>query len=357
MLARLKVFSAIPTRASIVGRGGLMAAAFMAALAGQAQAQTVADFYKGKQMEIITGGTPGSIYDHWSRALGRHMGRHIPGNPTFIVKNMPGGGHITATNYIFNQSPRDGTVLGLVSRNMPTQDLLGHSSVRFKSSEFGWIGSPEMTNRGCVAYQTAKVKKASDLFEKELIVAGSGAGTAVSTTPTLLAKLLGLKLKLVEGYQGGPEIFLAMERGEVEGVCQTMAAIDSTGPGWIEKGRLTVLFNMEKDPLPGVNAPSVLTLTKTEEERAIITFYNSSAELGRPVLTTPGVPADRLNALRRAFDATMKDPEFIAEAKRTTGLDVIPMTGEQVETVAKRIAATPKTIVDKTVELVGSLGE
>ena len=344
MLSRLRELGAI----ALVG--GLVWSA-------PASAQNVADFYKGKQMEIITGGTPGSIYDHWSRALGHHMGKHLPGNPNFVVRNMPGGGHITATNYLANQSPRDGTVLGLVSRNMPLQDLVGNSAVRFKSSEFGWIGSPEMTNRGCVAYKNAKVKKAADLYQTELLVAGSGAGTAVSTTPILLAKLLGLKLKLVEGYQGGPEIFLAMERGEVEGVCQTMAAIESTGPGWIRDGKLNVLFNLEKDPLPGMNAPSVMTLTKTDEERAIIAFYNSSAELGRPVMTTPGIPADRLTALRRAFDATMKDKDFVAEAKRLTGLDVMPMTGEQVDAVAKRIAQTPKAIMDKTVAIVGSLGE
>ena len=357
MLARLRDFSAFRMHASVTGSVGLLAAAFLLILAGQTQAQTVPEFYKGKQMEIITGGTPGSIYDHWSRALAHNMGKHIPGNPTFIVKNMPGGGHVTAANYIFNQSPRDGTVLGVVSRNMPHLDLLGNNLVRFKAREFQWIGSPELTNRACVAYQTAKVRRPADLFQMELVVGGSGAGSAVSTTPVILSKLLGMKLKLVDGYHGGPEIFLAMERGEVEGVCQTLAAIESTGPGWIEKGKLSILFNMEKDPLPGVSAPSVMSLTKTDEQREILSFYNSSAEMGRPVLTTPGLPPERLIALRRAFDATMRDRQFIAEAKKMTGLDVIAMTGEQVEGIAKRIAMTPKEIVDKTVSMIGTFGD
>lgn len=324
-----------------------------------ASAQSVAEFYKGRTIEVITGGSPGSIYDLWSRAIGRYLTKHLPGQPNFIVRHMPGGGHITATNYLYNQAAKDGTVLGMVSRNMPTTELLGTSSVRFKTADFHWIGSPELTNRVCVAStaDTVKVRKAEDLFSEELVMAGSGAGTAVSTTVILLTKLLGMKFKLVEGYQGGPEMFLAMDRREVNGLCQTLAAVEATVPGWIEKGQIKVLFNMEPKPLPGLGAPSVYQFAKTDEQRQIIAFYNSNAELGRPMLTTPGVPGDRVEALRRAFDTAMKDADFIAEAKKSTGGDVRPLTGEEVEAVARRIATTPRSIVDKTVELVGKLGE
>jgi tripartite-type tricarboxylate transporter receptor subunit TctC len=322
-----------------------------------AQAQGVGDFYKGRTIELITGGTPGSVYDNWSRALGRYFTKYLPGNPNVIIRNMPGGGHITATNHIYNQSPRDGTVLGLVSRNMPIAELLGTPMVKFKSAEFNWIGSPELTNRVCMASSSSAVSKAEDLYTTELLTAGSGAGSAVSTTPVLLNKLLGMKFKLVEGYQGGPEIFLAMDRGEVNGLCQTLAAVESTVPGAIQKGRVKVLFNMESKPLPGLGAPSIYQFTKTEEQRQIIAFYNSNAELGRPLMTTPGVPKERLEALRQAFNTMMKDPEFIVEVKKSTGSDVRPLTGEEVEAVARRIASTPKHIVDKTIELVGKLGE
>ena len=318
--------------------------------------QSVADFYKNKQIEFLTGGAAGNVYDVWVRTIGRFMGKYIPGNPTFIPRNMLGGGHLVATNHLYNQSPRDGSVIAMVSRNMPFQDLLQVPAVKFKTVEMPWIGSPEISRRVCIAKAGAKVQKAEDLFTTELVVGGTGAGSAVSNTPILLSKLLGMKFKVVEGYQTGPEVFLAMERGEIDGVCQTLAAINSTRPGWIEQGKIKILFNMEKNPLPGVNAPSVHSIAKTDEQRAVIAFYNSSAELGRPVNTTPGVPADRLAALRKAFNDTMKDKEFIEEASKQ-GIEVDAMTAEEVQAVTNVIFNTPKAIIDKTIELVGKLGE
>jgi tripartite-type tricarboxylate transporter receptor subunit TctC len=284
------------------------------------------------------------------------MTKQIPGNPSILVRSMPGGGNLVVTNYLYNQSPRDGTVLGMVSRDMPTQEVLATPAVKFKSMEFNWIGSPEFTNRVCAAYSSAKVQKAEDLFKDDLLVGGTGAGSAVSTTPVLLNKLLGLKLKLVEGYAGGPEVFLAMERGEVEGVCQTISAIESTRPGWLQQGRVKILFNLEKDPIPGSGAPSVQSLAKTDEQRQIIAFYNSNVGLGRPILTTPGVPADRVEALRRAFDATMKDNDFLADAQKIH-VSVNPQTGVAVATGIAGIMNTPKAVVDETVALVGKLGD
>ena len=340
------------------GRTGALAAMLVSLGVANANAQSpsLAEFYKGKTLEFLIGGSPGSVYDQWARLLGRHMGRHIPGSPGFIVRSMPGGGNLVATNYLYNNSPRDGTVIAMVSRDMPTQDVLRASTVKFKSLEFGWLGSPELTNRVCVAAERSKVKNAEDLTKYELVVGGTGAGSAVSTTPVLLNALLGAKLKLVEGYAGGPEVMLAMERGEVEGICQTVSAIESTRPGWIAQGKLRVLFNLEKDPLPGSGAPSVQSLMKTDEQRQIVSFYNSNVELGRPVLTTPGVPPERLEALRRAFDTMMKDPEFLDEAKRA-GFAVHPLTGEAVSAVVNRIMSTPREIIDKTVTIVGKLGE
>jgi len=222
--------------------------------------------------------------------------------------------------------------------------------------DFNWLGSPEFSNRVCAAYSTAKVQKAEDLFSDELIVGGTGGGSAISTTPILLNKLLGMKLKLIAGYHGGPDISLAMERGELEGVCETIAAITSTNPTWLEDGHLKILFNLEKDPIPGSGAPSVQSIAKTDEQRQIIAFYNSNIELGRPILTTPGVPADRVAALRRAFDAMMKDQDFLAFAK-TAHFQVNPLTGEAVTAAVARVMNTPKDIIDKTIVLVGKLGD
>lgn len=342
-----------------VGLASLATLAFLACLIStlRVEADSVADFYKGKEIDFLIGGSPGDVYDQWARLITRYMGKHIPGNPNMLVRIMPGGGDLVVTNYIYNQAPRDGTVLGMVSRDMPTQDALGNPSVKFKSLDFNWIGSPESTHRVCVAYSTAKVQKAEDLYQNQLLVGGSGAGSAVSTTPVLLNKLLGLKLKLVEGYQGGPQIFLAMERGEVEGVCQTVSAVEATRPGWLQQGRVKILFNLEQDPIPGSGAPSVQSLAKTDEERQIIAFYNSNLELGRPILTTPGVPAERVAALRQAFDATMKDQEFLAEATRSSTFTVKPLTADAVIAGVTRIMTTPKSIVDRTIDLVGKLGE
>ena len=321
-----------------------------------AQAQDLASFYRGKTLEFLIGGSPGSVYDQWARLLGRHMGKQLPGNPSFVVRSMPGGGNLVATNFLYNNSPRDGTVVAMVSRDMPTQDALHASTVKFKSLEFGWLGSPELTNRVCVAGEKAHVKKTEDIFTTELVVGGTGAGSAVSTTPMLINQLLGAKFKLVEGYAGGPEVMLAMDRGEVEGICQTVSAIESTRPGWIAQGKLKVLFNMESTPVASFNAPSVHAIAKTDEQRQILSFYNSNVELGRPVLTTPGVPPERLAALRKAFDTMMKDAEFLDEAKRA-GFAVHPLTGDQVTDVVKRIMSTPQSIIDKSVALVGKLGE
>jgi tripartite-type tricarboxylate transporter receptor subunit TctC len=335
---------------------GAFTLALVATVTPAAAQQSVADFYKGKSMEFIIGTSPGGTYDQWVRLMARHMPKYIPGNPNIVPKNMPGGGHIIATNHLYNVSPRDGTVLAMVSRNMPTQELLGHSSVKFKSAEFNWIGSPELTNRMCVSMANAKVKKADQLMTETLVVGGAGSGTAISTTPVLLTKLLGMKFNLVEGYNGGTAVFLGMERGEVDGICQTWAGIESSRPGWIAEKKLNVLFNMERTPIASLGAPSIHSFAKTDEQKAILSFYNSNAELGRPVMTTPGVPADRLAALRKAFDEMVKDKEFQEEAKKQ-GLDLQVMNWQEVSDVAKVIASTPKAIVDKTVELVGTLGE
>jgi tripartite-type tricarboxylate transporter receptor subunit TctC len=321
-----------------------------------AAADPVADFYKGKQVEFIISGAPGSSVDQWARLYSRHLPRFVPGNPVFIPKNMPGGGHIIATNYFYNQAPRDGTSVAMVSRAMAVQEVLGNPAVKFKMLDFNWLGSPERANRICVSIPSAKVKKAADLFENELIVGGAGTGAPTTTSPVLLNKLLGMKFKTVDGYPSSGDIFLAMERGESEGICQTVSGIESVRPGWISGGKVNVLFNLEKEPIASMKAPSIYSFTKTEEERQIIGFYNSSAELGRPVMTAPGVPPERVAALRKAIADVMKDKQFMEEATKQ-GLEIAPLTGDQVRVITEGINKTPKALIDKTIDMVGSLSE
>jgi tripartite-type tricarboxylate transporter receptor subunit TctC len=332
------------------------------ALANQgavAAADPIEEFYAGKRITFIVGTSAGAPYDVWTRLLGRHLGKHIPGHPTFVPQNMPGGGSITAANHLYGQAARDGTTLAMISRSIALQDLLKNPAVKYKAAEFDWIGSTDIINRACAIYIGANVKPGTDPYKQQLLFGGSGAGSSITTTPTLAQKLLGLNIKVVDGYPGPPEILLAMERGEVDGICSAFTGIDSSRPGWIAEGRLKVLFNMEEKPItgvPAVTAPSIHSFAKTEEQHQILSFYNSSALLGWPVMSTPGVPKDRLDALRRAFDATMKDPEFLDEAKKL-GLSINPTNGEELATIAQKIMSTPRSIIDKTLEIVGSMND
>ncbi|MDH3242032.1 MAG: hypothetical protein OEO83_15360 [Alphaproteobacteria bacterium] len=312
-----------------------------------AQAETVAEFYKDKTITFIIGTAPGGTYDAWARLIARHWPDHLPGKPNFIAKNLPGAGGIKASNYLFNVAPKDGSVIGTFSRNIPTRAILNHPAVKFDPVKFSWLGSPELTNRVCIASGKAKVKTGEDLFQHQLLMGGAGAGTAVSTTPNLLRALLGMKMKLIEGYKSATDVVLAMERGEVEGICQTYTAFEVGHPGWIASGKVNVLFNIEPNPIPGTKIPSVFKFIKDPEQRKILAFYSSNVELGRPVAAPPGLPADRLTALRRGFDGVMKDATFVKDAKKQ-GLKIDPLTGEEVAKRVAALAATDPDTVAKT---------
>jgi len=322
----------------------------MIAISAPAPAGPVEEFYQGKQIRFIISSATGGDYDQWSRLIARHLGKYVPGKPTIIPQNMPGGGQIIATNYLFNAAPQDGTVIGMIGRNLPNDALLKKEGVRFDPIKFNWLGSPELTNRVCTAIEGAPVQTAQDLFQQELLVGGAGAGTAVSTTPTLLARLLGMKFKLVEGYGSSQGVLLAMERGEVQGICQSLSSLRGSRPEWFESGKLKVLFNTERQPVPGLNAPSVFDFVKTDEQRKILSLYTSSVELGRPIVAPPGVPNDRVEALRRALADTLKDPELLEEAKRQ-GMEMTYVSGPEIATLIADLMSTPADIVDKMREL------
>ncbi len=330
---------------TIVGACSLLALAL-----SPARAQSVADFYRGKQLRFIVFTSAGGEYDAWTRLAARFLGKHTPGQPGAIVQNMPGGGGIVAGNYIAAAAPRDGTVIGLLSRNIPFQALMKDENIKFDPRKFGWIGSPELSNRVCVAMRGAPVQKAEDLFETEMVVGGTGAGSAASTIPPLLSRLLGMKFRLVEGYPGASDAQIAMEKGELHGICQSYATFPRTHPGQIESGRLKVLFNMEHAPIPGVAAPSIFDFAKTGEQRQALALVSSSIEFGRPFFTTPETPPERLAALREAFASMVADPEFRAEAGRQN-LVVALTPGEDIARGVTEMMATPDAIVRRVAEL------
>ncbi|HET7678682.1 MAG TPA: tripartite tricarboxylate transporter substrate-binding protein [Xanthobacteraceae bacterium] len=326
------------------------AAPMLAALWAPVAANPVEEFYRGKQLRFIISSATGGDYDQWSRLIARYLGKYIPGNPTIIPQNMPGGGQIIATNHLFTAAAQDGTVIGMIGRNLPNDALVKKEGVRFDPVKFNWLGSPELTNRVCAAIEGAPVQKAQDLFQHELLVGGAGAGTAVSNTPTLLSRLLGMKFKLVEGYGNSQAILLAIERGEVQGICQSLSSLRGSRPDWFESGKLKVLFNTERNAVPGLNAPTVFDFTKTDEQRKILALYTSSVEFGRPIVAPPNVPKERVEALRKALADTLKDPELLEEAKKQ-GMEMTYVSGEELEKLIADLMSTPAEIVDKMREM------
>jgi tripartite-type tricarboxylate transporter receptor subunit TctC len=326
-----------------------LAVAALVACTQPGYGQSIADSFRGKQIRFVLGAAPGQDYDVWARFLARHLPRHLPGSPSVLVQNMPGAGQMLATNWLYNVAPRDGTVWGMVSRNIPNAGLQGFAGVRYDPLKFNWIGSPELTNRGCFAMERARVKTAADLFEHELVVGGTGAGSTVTETPNLLRGLLGMKFKVVEGYSKPQDAVLAMERGELDGLCLTLQSFRNARPSWLKSGVARVLFTLEHDPVPGLEAPTIYRFVRTDEQRQILDFLSSSIELGRPIMLPPEVPADVVSVMRRAFDATMNDPLLREEATRM-GLDITHRTGEQLEAVIKAAAATPPDIIAKAAQ-------
>ncbi len=329
-----------------------LCALWLAATVVSAAAEPAGDFYSGKTITLVVGTTAGDEYDTWARQITRYMRKYIPGNPGFVTQNMPGSGFIIAANYLYNVAHRDGTVIGMVGRNIPYSDVQGLASVRYDSRRFNWLGNADGGNRVCFARTDSGIGKAEDLFERELIVGGTAHGSGVSATPALVKGLVGMKIKLVEGYRSANDTALAMERGEVQAMCETWNAFNRRRPQWIPSGFARGLFNMENRPVPGVVMPSIYQFLKTDEQRAIATYYASSIDLGRPMLMPPDVPADRVALLRKAFMSAVTDPDFVAEAK-AAGWDLYPMSGADLQALVNSVLATPKELAKKTEALIG----
>src|SRR5215475_1096833 len=314
------------------------------ALGASAHAQAPAEFYRGKQIKLVVGTAPGQDYDLWARLIGRHITRHIPGNPSLIVENMPGAGHIIATNHLYNVAPRDGTAIGMVSRNMTDAAVMGLPNVRYDPGRFNWLGSPEVNHRVMFVSTKSGFDKVSDLFERELIIGAPGGVQGVTAAPLLLKNLLGMKLKIVQGYRSPGDVVLAVARGEVGGFVNSVGGPVGARRQWVETGQMRVLFNMEPDSVPWLGALTTFDYLKSDEQRAVLTFFSGNTQLGRPLMAPPGVPADRVEALRQAFDATMREPAFLKEAEGM-GFEVAPQSGERIAALVAGALATPKDIV------------
>jgi tripartite-type tricarboxylate transporter receptor subunit TctC len=311
----------------------------------------VADFYRGKTLTVVVSSTAGGGYDLYGRALARHIGRFVPGNPTVIVQNVPGGGGIVAANNVFSGS-QDGTFIGGFSRGLPAEELFGMEGVRFKANEFKWLGSMNDEVSVCALRTDAPVKKFEDLYTTEAIVGGSGADT--DYFPQVLNALLGTRFRLAQGYPGGNEINLGVERGEVQGRCGwSYSSVVSTRADWFKEPafmRLLVQMALKKHA-DIQDVPLVVDMAKTEEQRSLLRVVFSRQTMGRPFALPPQTPADRVAALRTAFDKMMRDPEFLAEAERTKLEVNSPASGEEVQEIVSEVMRTPADQAKKLADI------
>jgi tripartite-type tricarboxylate transporter receptor subunit TctC len=310
-----------------------------------AQPDTAAAFYKGKQLRLIVGSAAGGGYDLFARILARHIVNHIPGNPHVIVQNQPAAGGVVMTNQLYSQGPKDGTVIGVPINGLPTAPLL-QSGTQFDPTRLVCIGSTNREAYVAFVWHTAPVERIAELARTEVVVGATTPGTTMVDFPLLLNDVLGFKFKVVRGYQGTPQINLAIERGEVQGMGGIgWASVKAQTPHWISERKIKVLaqYGLRRfAELPDV--PTVLELAKSAADRQAMMMLFARTEYGRPYFLPPDVPVERVMALRRAFDATMKDPAFVTEAAKLQ-FDVDPLTGEQVQTLVAELAATPRDVV------------
>jgi tripartite-type tricarboxylate transporter receptor subunit TctC len=333
-------------RAAAAGLIGLIVLSAVASAAAQPNAPA------GKTFRMIIGFGVGGGYDLWARAVAQHMGKHLPGNPTVIPQNMPAGGSLAAANFLYEVAPKDGTVFGLIGRDAPLAPITGTSGARFDPTRMSWLGTPTKETNICIAYHTAAVKTVQELYDKELLMGDVGPGSGTRAYPKALAALLGMKFKLVSGYPSSADIFLAMERGEVQGICESLDSVRSRRPDWIATKQVSVLFQGAPEPSPELKGvPLVRDLARNDEDRQAIDFLYAGQGIGRPFAAPPNLPPDVLKMLRDAFDATMGDPEFIADVKKQK-FDLDPENGETLAGLINKIYATPKPIVEKVTALV-----
>ena len=291
----------------------------------------VASFYKGKTLEMIVGYAAGSSNDIAGRELAKYLPRHLPGNPTVVTRNMPGAGSFVAANYIYNIAPKDGTILGLLAPTIAIDEKMGTSGVKFVTSKFNWIGRETTSVGVTMMWHTSKVQSIADALTTESTMAATGSGSTTAIYPNVLNNVLGTRFKLIMGYAGSNEAMLAMERGEADGHSVAFEQVTSQHPDWLADGKIKIIvqYALARHPaLPDV--PTVLDIAKTDEQRDILRAVVSASDVGKSILTTPDVPVERVAALRAAFDATMKDPDFIADMSGVR-IDVIPMSGADLQ--------------------------
>ena len=319
-----------------------------------AMAQGVDAFYAGKTVELIVGYPPGGSNDVYGRAVARHIGRHIPGSPQVVFRNMPGAGSILAANHIYNVAPKDGTVLGLLAATNVLDERLGAPGVKFETAKFSWIGRVSSSVNVTAMWSMSKIKTINDAMTTEASLGATGTGSTVYVYPNVLNRVLGAKFKLVMGYGGSNEAMLAMERGEVEGHSTSWEAYKSAHPDWIKDKKINVVvqYGLNRHPdLPDV--PTCVEIAKTDEQKQILRAVVNATEIGKAILSSPGLPAERAAALRKAFMDMTKDQEFVAELEKMR-VELTPMDGAKLQELVQEVGNLTPDLVQKIKAVYGA---
>ena len=328
-----------------------LAAALLAASGTLAHADAVSDFYRGKTVNVLIGVAAGGEYDLHARIVARYIGKYIPGNPTIVPQNMTGAGGLRMANYLYEVAARDGTNIGMLANTFPAMQAAGVKGVMFDASKFHWIGSICPTVETMATWKTTGVRTIEEARQKEVIAGATGRGAITYMFPAMLNEFAGTKFKIVTGYPGGNDVNLAMERGEVGARNNTWSSWKVTKPAWLSNKDIAILVQAgpKASDLPGV--PSIEDIIPDADNRKIVELLVSGTRLGRPLATTPGVPEERVKALRDAFDAVMKDPDFLKEVA-ASNIEVDPVRGADMQTVVARVLATPKHLAERARDLI-----
>jgi tripartite-type tricarboxylate transporter receptor subunit TctC len=320
---------------------------FAEMMSGAACADAVSDFYKGSAIRLIISADPGGSYDSDARLVAKHLGKHIAGNPRIVPENMLGASGRVAANYVYNSAPKDGSVIAVMQQSLPMGQALGEPGVQYDAGKFNWIGSPVRPDETLVVWHTTGVRSIEDAKNKQVIIGATSPTGMNFVYPKLANELLGTKFKIVTGYPGGTPIILALERGEVEGRgSNPWSEWKATKPDWVKDRKIVPILQMslfKHADLPDV--PLMVDLAPTDTARSVFEVVTITGELGRPFIAPPGVPAERIAALRRAFDATMQDPEFVADAEKAHK-DIHAIGWQEMEKLVQRVLSAPKSATD-----------
>jgi tripartite-type tricarboxylate transporter receptor subunit TctC len=307
------------------------------------------------QVNVVIGYPPGAIYDVYGRIVARHLGKHLPGNPNVVPQNMPGAGSLRSANYLYSVAPKDGSTIGLFARGIAMQPLLDAQGIQFDAQKFNWIGSTSSEVSVVVASGSSPFKTIQDAQQKEMVVSASGSGADSVIFPYILNGVIGTKFKVVTGYPGNADMLLAVERGEAHGNAGTSwISLVSLRPDWVKDKKVNVLVQMATKKHPDLqNVPLAYDLAKTDSDRKVLELIFSRLDMAYPFVAPPDVPADKLKALRAAFEATMKDPEFLAEAKRQS-LEIDPVSGDQIAAMLRKVYASPPEVIERAKAVLAS---